>query len=140
MKTFATHEPNGKILYVFRNVTEEMAILNNYDNDCMVEINVGAEVLQDKQFIQDGKLVDRPPPPEIPNASVATWVIPPNSLASGAVITVSREYGDDIVIVDLSEIWDIEDAGTYLIQIEQPFPYHSVTQEIVIEAATSGGL
>ena len=140
MKTFATYEPNGKILYVFRNMTEEMATLNNHTNDGMVEINGDAEVLQDKQFIQDGKLVDRPTPPEMPNASVAPWVIPLNNLASGTVVTVSREYGDDIVITDLSEVWEIEDAGTYLIQIEQPFPHHNVTHEIVIEAAISGGL
>ena len=140
MKTFVTHEPNGKLLYVFRNVTEEMATLNNHFNDGMIEIDGDAEVLQDKQFIQNGILVERPAKPEIPNTAVAPWVIPLNSLASGAVVTVGREYGPDIVIVDLSEIWDIEDAGIYSIRIEQPFPYHSVTHEIVIEAAISGGL
>jgi hypothetical protein len=140
MKTFATHDPNGKILYVFRNVTEEMATLTNHSNDGMVEIDGDAEVLQDKHFIQNGILVERPAKPEIPNTAVSPWVIPLNSLASGAVVTVSREYGPDIVITDLSEVWDIEDAGTYLISIEQSFPHHSVTHEIVIEAATSGGL
>lgn len=140
MKTFATYEPNGKILYVFRNVTEEMATLNNHTNDGMVEIDGDAEVSQDKQFIQNRILVERPLPPELPSTEVAPWALPLSSLASGAVVTVSREYGPDIVIADLSEVWDIEDAGTYSIRIEQPFPYHSVTHEIAIEAATSGGL
>jgi len=140
MKNYVTYDPEGRIHYSITNLPEDEALLSVVDGQALFEIGDSVGISQDKQFILNGSLTNRPPPPELPSTAVAPWVIPLNSLASGAVVTVSREYGTDIVIVDLSEIWDIEDAGTYLIQIEQPFPYHRVTQEIVIEAATSGGL
>ena len=140
MTNYVTHDHEGRIHYSITNLPEDEALLSVVDGQTLFGIGDSIGISQDKQFILNGSLINRPLPPELPSAAVAPWVIPLNSLTSGAVVTVSREYGPDIVIVDLSEIWDIEDAGTYLIQIKQPFPYHSVTHEIVIEAATSGGL
>ena len=140
MTNYVTYDHEGKIHYSITNLSEDEALLSVMDGQTLFEIGDSIGISQDKQFILNGCLINRPLPPELPSAAVAPWVIPINSLASGAVVTVSREYGPDIVISNLSEIWDIEDTGTYLIHIEQPFPYHSVKHEIVIETATSGGL
>ena len=140
MSDYITYDSAGRIHYRLSNLTLDQAQLSTPTGQLLLGISDNAEVSQESRFVMSGELFDRPEPPEMPNTAAAPWVIPLNSLASGAVVTVSREYGPDIVISNLSEIWDIEDAGTYLIQIEQPFPHHSLTHEIVIEAAKLGGL
>ena len=123
---------------MFMLISEAGEILQFQSNDILPELNTTAVFVSgelpnpDTEWFVDSKLAPRPSLPEWPSEAIAPWAIPLVDLAAGSTVNVSRQYGVDIVITELSQDWDISDAGVYSLLIEQAFPARRFSHTINI--------
>jgi len=132
MSDYITHDDIGCIHYKFSNVSLEQAEANTPTGQFMLEIISDLAFTQETHFVLSKNVVSRPARLIWPSKIAAPWTIPIAELAQGSTVVVSREFGSDIEITDLTEECIIEDAGTYTLFVQQPFPYHNVTHDITV--------
>lgn len=81
-------------------------------------------------WIDQGFPTLRPVRPEFPAEGEAPLVIDLSWRAEGAMIQVTNQDGDSMIVADDS--LELVDPGRYYLQVNQPFPQHSLNQWVIV--------
>jgi len=137
MSDYITYDDIGCIHYKFSNVSLEQAEANTPSGQFLLEIVSDLAFTQETHFVLSKNVGLRPEKLLWPSEVAVPWSIPISELAQGSTVVVSREFGSDIEITDLTEECIIEDAGVYTLFVQQPFPHHNITHNVTITGVSS---
>lgn len=139
-------QPNGRIVAV--KTAPGLQQVASRDGNPIVKLSelagvdgsdLKAEDLLDGFYIVEGggevSLTARPSVPDLPAAAIVGFVLDWAQFAAGTVITVNRQNGDPIVCDDPADPMEFEDAGSYYLWVDAPFPAHSFSHVLEIANA-----
>jgi len=132
MFNFVTFNADGRVRFVYKNMTAEEMVLNTGEEDTAFVFTDEPELSWSDTWIDDGEAKERPKTQSTNLSGAAPFQLDLSKYAAGSSATIANQDGETLDIADMSAEISLVDAGIYRVSVSQPFPHKELSYEVTV--------